>query len=108
MVIEIEAIDGFFKGVVFIHRHDVLKTKFLRNLRTQAQGADHLPAVNTVEQVAVMDQEAGSYLPLVAQAHKHHVEAEDLHVLDALAALTLHRKLEDWTIRGFVDCHAAG
>src|SRR3989344_981495 len=108
MVVEVKAGDRFLEGVVFVHRHDVLKTKLLLNLRAKAQGADHLSAVNAVEQVAVMDQEAGPYLPLVAQAHKQHVEAENLHVLDALAALALHRKLEHRPVGGFVDGHAAG
>ena len=31
-----------------------------------------------------MDQESWTHMPLGAKAHKHHVEAEDLHVSDAL------------------------
>src|SRR3989304_9523148 len=67
MVIEVKAGDRFLKGVVFVHRHDVLKTKFLRNFRAKTQGTDHLPTVYAVEQVAVMDQETRTDLTLDAQ-----------------------------------------
>jgi len=39
--------------------------------------------------MAVMNKKSGAHPTLGAQAHKHHVEAENLHVLDTLAAFTL-------------------
>lgn len=40
-----------------------------------------LTPVNAIEQMVAMDQESRPHPPLGTQAHKHHVEAEDLHVL---------------------------
>src|SRR5471032_1285089 len=67
IVIEIEVFDGFFERVVFIHRHDVLKTKFTRNLGAKTQRANYLATINAIKEVAVMDQKSRSHLTLGAQ-----------------------------------------
>ena len=89
---------GFLERVVFVHSDDVLEPEFFRCLGSDFEGADNLTAVHSVEEVAVVDEKAGPGATLGAQAHEHHVEAEDLHVLDALATLALHRELELRTV----------
>ncbi len=49
MVIKIEAFYGLFESIVFIHRHDVLKSKLLRDLRAKTQCAYYLAPVDPIE-----------------------------------------------------------
>ena len=62
------------------------KPELLRRFGSNFKGAHDLASVHAVEEMAVVNKEAGADAAFCAEAHEHHVEAEDLHVLDALAA----------------------
>src|SRR3972149_3498503 len=87
---EVETVNLLLERIVFVHRNDVLEAQFFRGFGPDLQGADNLAAIDAIEEVAVVDQESGAYATLGAETHEHHVEAENLHVLDALATGTLH------------------
>ena len=94
----IEIINGFLDRIIFIHGDDVLKPEFFRYISANFQGTDNLTTIHTVEEVAIVNKEAGTDAALGAEVHEHYIEAEYLHVLDAFAARTLHRKLKLGTI----------
>ena len=83
---EIKAFDLLFERIVLVHRDDVLKTQLICRFCSNFEGADNLPAIDAVEEVAVVNKKAGADASFRAKPHEHHVEAEDLHVFDPLAA----------------------
>ena len=85
---------GFLERVVFVHGYNVLETELFRCFSADFESADNLTTVYTVEEMAVVDKETGADATLGTETHEHHVETENLHVLYALAAGTLHRELE--------------
>ena len=108
VVPKVETGDGLLERIVFIHRDDVLKAQLRGGFRADFQRAYQLPAINTVEEMAVVDQDSWPQTAAGTQTHQHHVEAENLHVLDALAAGALHRKLKYGPIGCFLHGHATG
>lgn len=109
MAIEVEAGAECVAGhLILVHRDDVLKTEALGPFGAELEGLGGLAAVDAVEQVAVVDQEAWTDAPLAAELHEHHVEAEDLHLADTLAASigapccgsVFRRRVDDGASRG--------
>lgn len=45
---KVKALDSLFTGIIFVHRHDVLKAKRLRDLGAKTQRTDDLAPVNTI------------------------------------------------------------
>ena len=58
-------------------------------LSGETEGGGLLTIVHTIEDVAVMEDEAGCSVPICPELRQHKVEAKKLHLLDALATLTL-------------------
>ncbi len=56
----VETFCGFLERIVFVHGDDVLKTELFRRFRSDFQGADDLTAVHAIEEMAVVDEEAGA------------------------------------------------
>src|SRR3546814_1679659 len=79
---------------VGIHRHDVLETGGLGALGAKLQGFGNLTLIDAIEQVTVVQQEAGPAALLPADLGEHQIEAEDLHVGDALAPLPVAMDVE--------------
>lgn len=107
MVTNIETFCAFLQRIIFIHGDDVLKIECLCRFGSDSKSAHDLTSVYSVEKVAVVDEEARAATSFCTEPHKHHVETEDLHVFDPLAARTLHGELELWAVGGFVHGHAA-
>ena len=82
----VEIFRFFLERIVFVHSDDVLETEFFCCFSSDSEGADNLAAVHAIEEMAVVDEEAGADAAFGAEAHEHHVEAEYLHVLDTFAA----------------------
>ena len=77
-----------------IHRHDVLETSGLGTLGAKLKGFGDLSLVDAIEQVAVVQEKAGPATLLQADFGEHQVEAEDLHVGDALTPLPIDMDVE--------------
>src|SRR5258705_3295045 len=93
---------------VGIHCDDILVADRGRMIGAELEGLCHLAIVYTVEQVAVVNKETGSETAPGRQVHQHQVEAEDLHVCNALTSLGVDPDLNGWTVRRRADRYAAG
>ena len=95
MILKIESsCEPFGRHRIGVHRDDVLKAILVRTLRAQLERFGHLPFVDAVEQVAVMNQKTRPTPLLRANPRQHQVKAEDLHVRDSLTALAGDMHLE--------------
>lgn len=67
---------------------------FLGLLSGETESGSLLTVVHTIEDVAVMEDEARCSVPVCPELSQHEVEAEELHLLDTLAAITLNVHVE--------------
>src|SRR5262249_50563338 len=72
-----------------VHCNDILPRPSLCESLSDDQRLCLLATVDSIEDVAVMNDEARPEAARRQQLHQHHVKAENLHVPDALAAITL-------------------
>ncbi len=86
MIFQVETIDLFFVGIIFVHGYNGLESHFLASVSTEFQGTDNLASIDSVKNVAVMDHEAWSYSTFGAESHEHHVKAENLYILDSFTS----------------------
>ena len=77
-------------------------------LGPELKGLGDLALIDAIEEVAVVQQETGTAALLQADLGEHQVEAEDLHIGDALAPLAVDMDVELRAAAGLGDGEAAG
>ncbi len=85
VLVQEEAIRDRGWQVVRVHGDDVLETMQRRDLIRKCEPASYLPLVDSIEEMAVMDQKARPNPPFDTDLRNEDVKAEHLHVVDALA-----------------------
>src|SRR5437588_4223355 len=95
------ALESLAWQCVRIHRDDILEARGVGPLGTELKRLGDLTLIDAVKQMAVVDQEAGAGSLLAADLGEHQVKAEDLHVGDALAALSVDVDVEQRTVGRF-------
>ena len=77
-------------------------------ISAKLQGFGNMTLVDAVEKMAVMDQESRPQASSRCKLRQHQIEAEDLHVGDALAALSVDADIDRGTVGCCAHCQAAG
>ena len=70
----------------------------LCGLRSYVERLSDLSFIDTIEHMAVVDQNFGANSASGTQTHEHHVETENLHVLYASATIALNLDFQLQTV----------
>jgi hypothetical protein len=109
MILNVEAkSEAFPRQSIRVHGHNILEADGFRSFGAELPGLGHLAFVDPIKQMAVMKQKAGTAALFQADFGEHQVEAEDLHVGDAFAPLSIDIDVELRAASGFGDREAAG
>ena len=88
MILKVETARKPFRGhSIGIHGDDVLKTASFSSFCTKLERLGHLPLVNAIKEMAVVDKEFWPTPMSGTDLGQHQVKAENLHIGNALAAL---------------------
>jgi len=85
----VEAAAGGLVEVVTVEGGDVLQLFFAGDVGGEFEGGGELAAVDTVEEVAVVDEEIGAAAVAVREDGERQVEAEGDHAADAAAVVAV-------------------